>query len=373
MKNRYFLGSKRLSRTKTRGKTAFTLIELLCVIAIIGILMGMLLPAVQSVRESARNLSCKNRLRQMDLALLNYESAHESLPPGTLGFVPTWVATIDELGGWDSDPTHPHYYKNQQYTSWIAMILPYLGEDTVYDQLPKICTSRTSDYASYRAANPGAPLWLDEIPEVQMVAKTNLNLLFCPSDFLEVDQSTIPRNIVAQPTFVTDMGNFDLLLAVLGATSEYASTNYLGCTGAYSGGDVPDDSMERFGGIMACRKGTRLAEIRDGQSNTIAIGESLGHIVDRKRENSNSWFFAALGRGRSALDWKSDTSTPFTGLRLIGDSWYAYPAGFGSRHPAHANFARADGSVFSVRRELQWPEFYAMCGMHDGEILKGLD
>jgi prepilin-type N-terminal cleavage/methylation domain-containing protein len=350
-------------------RLGLTLIELLCVMAIIGILMGIVLPAVQDVREAARNLDCKNKLRQMGMALQMYESANGKLPPGALGDAVTWVANLSDLGGWDSDPNHPHFFKNHQYTSWIVQILPYIGEEIALDQMPRICTSQGSDYVTYRMANPTAPAWLDEMPELQEILRRDMSILFCPSDNLDVEQDQIPRNIVAQPTYVTDPDEFDLLLAKLDGSREFASTNYLGCTGAYSGGDVPNDSMERFGGVMTCRRGIRLAEIRDGQSHTIAVGESLGLIRDRKRENSNSWFFAALARGRSALEWEKPYSTGFPGLRLLGDSWYAYPAGFASRHPAHVNFVRADGSTMSIPREIQWPEFYALCGMRDGEPL----
>lgn len=347
------------------GRGAFSIIELLCVIAIVTILTGMLLPAVQDVREAARNVSCKNKLRELGVALQGYEAAHERIPPGTLGATPTWVTALADLAGWDSDPAHPYYFGNHQYSSWIVHTLPYLGEEAASDRLPKICTNRLSDFATFKASNPGTPDWLGDIPDVNAVARSELPLLHCPSDFVEADGNYIPKNVVSQPAYITNPDEFDLLASIIDGHHDFSATNYLGCTGAYSGGDVPNESMERFSGVMVSRTGVRLTEVRDGLSHTIAVGESLGLIRDRRRENANSWFFAALGRGRSAMDWESQTATSFPGLRLIGDSWYAYPAGFASRHPGHANFARVDGSVFSVHRDIQWPEFYALCGMRD--------
>jgi len=103
------------------GRSGFTLVELLVVIAIIGILVGMLLPAVQSVRAAARRSACQNNLRQIGIALLNYESAHQKFPPGR-----TW--TVTEEGDSDSDPDRIGY-------SWFAQILPQLEANNLFDQI----------------------------------------------------------------------------------------------------------------------------------------------------------------------------------------------------------------------------------------------
>ena len=103
------------------GRSGFTLVELLVVIAIMGILVGMLLPAVQSVRAAARRSACQNNLRQIGIALLNYESAHQKFPPGR-----TW--TVTEEGDSDSDPDRIGY-------SWFAQILPQLEANNLFDQI----------------------------------------------------------------------------------------------------------------------------------------------------------------------------------------------------------------------------------------------
>jgi prepilin-type N-terminal cleavage/methylation domain-containing protein len=102
---------------KTRN--AFTLVELLVVIAIIGILIGMLLPAVQQVREAARRTDCGNKIRQLGLAIMNYESAHKALPPGWTANDPLDAASAP---GW----------------GWSAQILPFVEAGNVYSSVLRI-------------------------------------------------------------------------------------------------------------------------------------------------------------------------------------------------------------------------------------------
>ena len=104
-------------------RSAFTLVELLVVIAIIGILIGMLLPAVQQVREAARRITCANNLRQLALACLNYESAHMHFPPGTSFKGP--------------DPTLPRSNRPGRGIgwSWTTQAMPFMEQNNLYEQL----------------------------------------------------------------------------------------------------------------------------------------------------------------------------------------------------------------------------------------------
>ena len=104
--------------SKNRIRAGFTLVELLVVIAIIGILIGMLLPAVQQVREAARRVSCANKMRQLSLAVHNYESAHRTFPVSQVG-----PGKSDGSGGYQSG-----------YYSWLVPLLPFVEQNNLYNQ-----------------------------------------------------------------------------------------------------------------------------------------------------------------------------------------------------------------------------------------------
>lgn len=106
---------------RNRNRKAFTLVELLVVIAIIGILIALLLPAVQAAREAARRCSCTNNLSQMILAVQNYNMAHEVYPPGT----------INAEGPIASEPQGYHH-------NWISQILPYMEELSIYRHIDSV-------------------------------------------------------------------------------------------------------------------------------------------------------------------------------------------------------------------------------------------
>src|SRR5271166_4097594 len=103
-------------RNQNAERKAFTLIELLVVIAIISLLFGLLLPAVQKIRESAARTQCMNNLKQMGLALHNYHDANQSLPPGYFSTMPYVDGATDTAPGW----------------GWAAFLLPYLEQGNVY-------------------------------------------------------------------------------------------------------------------------------------------------------------------------------------------------------------------------------------------------
>ena len=154
-----------------RRRPAFTLIELLVVIAVVGILISMLLPAVQSVRETARRIECANKLRQQKIAVLSYESAFERLPNG-------WTADESETtSGW----------------AWGFHILPYLEQKTTQDRFAE--NSQVLD------------------PENESVRKTPLSIFICPS-------STHDSPTIELKTNVLDSGHVEL-----------SRSHYVGCVG----------------------------------------------------------------------------------------------------------------------------------------------
>src|SRR3954467_10381401 len=203
---------------KRSRKSGFTLIELLVVIAIIAILIGLLLPAVQKAREAAARMKCANNLKQLGLALHNYEGANGKLPPLYPGTAPGSTAF------------------NYKYTwSVLAQLNPYLEQTAIYNTMDL-------NQPMYDSANQiTAP---NRFAVVQKVS-----LFLCPSD----------RGVPVSSAYgVTDMG----------------PTNYVACHGSgLSGGGY--GSPIAADGIFIAVYGNRITDITDGTSNTAALSESI--------------------------------------------------------------------------------------------------
>jgi prepilin-type N-terminal cleavage/methylation domain-containing protein/prepilin-type processing-associated H-X9-DG protein len=198
----------------TANRRGFTLIELLVVIAIIGVLVGLLLPAVQKIRETANRLKCQNNLKQIGLALHNYHDSQLSLPPGYRAALPYSDGTTDTAPGW----------------GWAAHILPQLEQDNVYRMIQ-------FDLPVEHALNAPA-------------VRTMLRLYLCPSDLPPAAAFAVPDGF----------GN-PLALA--------APASYAAC----AGGDE-SETTDRYGlGAFYRNSQVRLTDITDGTSTTILIGE----------------------------------------------------------------------------------------------------
>src|SRR5690348_14988076 len=150
----------REERTMTRKRKAFTLIELLVVIAIIAVLIGLLLPAVQKIREAANRMSCTNNLKQLGLACHNYQSTFGRLPPGYLG----------PLSNLDNSQAATF-----QYVGVLAFLLPYLELDTIYKNLN----------VNWNVNELGQNWWLDNDPRnpfnTWTMAHARIKTFVCPS------------------------------------------------------------------------------------------------------------------------------------------------------------------------------------------------
>jgi prepilin-type N-terminal cleavage/methylation domain-containing protein len=203
---------------QARRQQAFTLIELLVVIAIISILIGLLLPAVQKVRESAARSQCVNNLKQIGLALHDYHDVNQGLPPGYLATMPYVDGTTDTTPGW----------------SWAAFILPFLEQDNLYRQL-----------------NLALPA--EGFPAIQ----SRIKVYLCPSDPTPSATFTVP-----------DAFGSSLALA---APSSYA---------ACCGGDESDVFAPTGLGVFYRNSRTRLTDITDGTSQTILAGDKAWSNVE---------------------------------------------------------------------------------------------
>ncbi len=221
-----------------RSRSAFTLVELLVVIAIIGILIGLLLPAVQQVREAARRATCMNQIRQIALATLNYESAHQHLPLG-MNIPPSVSGTTDdELFGWN---TH---------------LLPFMEQNNAYELL----APRPNATILSRATDP------TDGPAVIEVLQTSLPIFQCPSD---PSRDTLNRH---RPANNAAIG--------LIAKSNYVAAND---TGLARPKREPGTNRAPNGGFDGI-EGKTLSAFTDGTSNTILFAERISGAI---RVNTN--------------------------------------------------------------------------------------
>ncbi|MEI6324003.1 MAG: DUF1559 domain-containing protein [Gemmataceae bacterium] len=241
-----------------RNRKGFTLIELLVVIAIIAVLIGLLLPAVQKVREAANKMTCANNLKQLGLAAHNYESSVGNLPPGQMGASPALGST----GFFDA-----------QHFGLIVFLLPYIEEENLYKGLS---LSKNLDVkgAGWWTVNPDWSL-----------AYTKIKKLICPTD--EVTQASQTVNGPALGSMPDPMvpGTNACTLGYFGARPDLdlGKTSYVGVAGALgdkvstsSPSDGPGVSLQKYVGIYTNRSKNKTSNIVDGSSNTMAIGELLG-------------------------------------------------------------------------------------------------
>jgi prepilin-type N-terminal cleavage/methylation domain-containing protein/prepilin-type processing-associated H-X9-DG protein len=283
----------------------FTLIELLVVISIIGVLIALLLPAVQAAREAARRASCVNNLKQMGLALQNYHDALGTFPMSYAARSPFFDGATDTDPGW----------------GWGSMILPQLEQGPLYS-----------------AINFVLPVGGQASPTV---IRSILSVYLCPSD-------PVPGG----PLPVTDaLGN---TLALMGPTS------YAACVG----NDLTDSTtgLNNDGvgnGVMYRNSGIRLSGITDGASQTILVGERAWSIT------SGPWA-GVVNRG--VIQRGPANPCPVTGALYYRAASLVQahcnvlntdtdPDGglddYSSRHPGGANFVFADGSVHFLKNVLR--------------------
>jgi prepilin-type N-terminal cleavage/methylation domain-containing protein len=328
---------------RTPHRSAFSLIELLVVIAIIAILLGLLLPAVQKVREAAARAKCQNNLKQIGLGCHSYAAANGYLPPGVLGDGGNGLTNPADSG---------------PYVGCLAFILPYVEQQAVYSQLQ----------VNWSVRKVGGPWWRN-VPANVAAAQARIPIYKCASD--DVEEVLQNQNAYVASMLAYGPGSFagaGWLAAPGGGVSQVSDfsqpgiglTNYIGCGGVFG-----TTATGSFGGLQALRyKGTMLPVTKtetnvltleavtnaDGTSNTLMIGESLGSSYGSPRDVGFGWIasgthptFTCIPDVRSNIHWW-DWSSNHSGMvvnfvmgdgavRAIKTTGRDITSGFGGSYP----------------------------------------
>jgi prepilin-type N-terminal cleavage/methylation domain-containing protein len=332
-----------MERDRERG---FTLVELLVVIAIIGILIALLLPAVQAAREAARRSQCSNNLKQMALALHNYHDVHLTFPPAILN--------CGRQSGASSQ--FPGQVKNT--TGWV-LLLPFLEQRPLFDKYNcNVCSSMSDQ-------NSVGVLGTDTINEA--VIQTRVSAFECPS----------------APTAGELRSN------AAGTNDRYSMrnarrTNYFFATGVFNddSGSYASAANDIRRGMFGNNGAAKMATITDGTSNTIALGESLGGTQFKTDANWGPWALCGVNTCcHGAVPTASSTSISNTNLAAyineggINVPWNGDSQGrvfartFSSKHPGGAQFALGDGSTRFISQTIDYLTFAKLNYIADGQVV----
>jgi len=290
---------------KRRVRTAFTLVELLVVIAIIGILIALLLPAVQAAREAARRSQCTNNLKQIGLAMHNYHDAIKCFPSGFI----RQIGALDNEGHW----------------AWNALLLPYVEQAPLRDQLRVGTVPVSTDMVT---------------PALLKAMQTPIQAFICPS-------------AAGQPIIHVEAGRM-IQPASSTANVGLAVTNYIACNSSYGLKNDPGTDPTNYAvGVFYRHSNVGFRDLTDGSSNVILVGErayrydnldafagamfaardfnGTGPAISSDGSASNQGLIAIFGGGAAVIN-----AVPNSGQNRIA---------FSSQHPGGALFGFGDGTV----------------------------
>ncbi|MDB5391055.1 MAG: xcpT 31 [Planctomycetaceae bacterium] len=243
-----------MPKLKTKRSAGFTLIELLVVIAIIAVLIALLLPAVQQARESARRSQCKNNLKQLGLALYNYESTHRCFP----------MEKISLNAG--TFPNTPYF------VSWTSMVLPYLDQAPAYSQLS--FNVSWADPVNFPVTTVKMPVWTCPSAPPQN-ARTDPNTLAPPNNLWNgAGGYAVPPGGWGQIDYMALSGTRASVWYAAGLPMPTSPLSYVNI--GKNSATPPVQSESRWANCMQSTQETRLAQVTDGLSNTLMICEDAG-------------------------------------------------------------------------------------------------
>ena len=339
--------SARVVVAGARARHAFTLVELLVVIAIIGVLVALLLPAVQAAREAARRMSCSNNLKQLGIAAHNFHDVYNRFPPGFAGPKP-----------------HAGYNgtTNGNTNTWmgtIAYLTPYIEQKNSSDLIQ----------VTFDVKQLIGPAWSNNSSTLA-ASHTRIKSMICPS--------TEPRLLTEGVTFAFN----HFFVAPNSVTSQIirfappfpasvdnmGRSNYLGVAGVWGNIDTPDPAFDPFRqtilnneGILGSRSVNRFADATDGSSNVLLIGEAIGGTRPLGDPAGAGGMFGHTWMGSGCM---------ITAFGLVDPaSTKPHWAMFSSRHPNIVQFVFADGSVRKVSLTIDTASYRAISAMRDGQNL----
>ncbi len=324
---------------RTRQPTGFTLVELLVVITIIGILIALLLPAVQSAREAARRMQCTNKIKQLALALHNYHSTHGAFASGYLSEKTT---TASDWCYNDSSCTN-------HLAPWTVLVLPFLEEMALHDKFDfeRTFTSTSHCPADGNYSSQNHKAW--EIP---------LNKYQCPSD----------------PHSKAHINNINYLGVQGGGTIETIVAPH--CT--------TRSRVLFLNGLLFHNSCVKISHIYDGSSNVFLLGETKYIPTYMHRPNRTTFGGWASG---ARLDGSGTNPYALAAIVLqinsvpgsggepntsVPDMYYEMSKLFGSFHPGGCNFAMGDGSVHFISENTDLIVLRQTAIRDDGLPLRGI-
>lgn len=361
------------------SKKGFTLVELLVVIAIIGILIGMLLPAVQSVREAARRTECMNNMRQLGLAALNYESAHMHFPTAGTA-VNSWASTSDmQWGG----PNRAHSGRENWSSQW--QVLPFMEQSNILPFRTNFDWGATiTDVRNLKAEGISIPFYTCpsrgershiSIGDVHETIVCDYASYCGSTDFFEDLGQTVPQRLIDFQSW-----DWDPFQPTLPEERSLINTGMIGKGGhgVHDGGPGASSyTFERWTEIS-------FGAVSDGSSNTIMFGEKSAHARNYTTIVSGPLWTMGWEHLGFWIASNNSCARTFRVAGIVPDNSENYPTfetrdfdgnllrveqSFGSPHPGTCNFVLGDGSTHAISNDADWRMLNQFGMRADGSVV----